>query len=191
MSQALAAHRSCGTSSRARCTRNSQSPWADMTRPEPAGPQGGGTPRAWPPPGPLLRRRGARRALPGLRAASAPAPVGPSAGQLPGSVPISEAAEQREPVGGLGARPPCPRGACARAARAAPRRRKGGGGPRTVPGAPRPGVTGGVDAPKGLRGFCPRGPAGDRAAVRTLHVSLPPRVYSLVSPASVSWATAA
>lgn len=42
MSQALAAHRSCGTSSRARCTRNSQSPWADMTRPEPAGPRGGG-----------------------------------------------------------------------------------------------------------------------------------------------------
>lgn len=92
---------------------------------------------------------------------------------------------------GSGKDPPCPRGACARAARAAPRRRKGGGGPRTVPGAPRPGVTGGVDAPKGLRGFCPRGPAGDRAAVRTFHVSLPPRVYSLVSPASVSWATAA
>lgn len=31
ISHALAAHRSCGTSSRARCTRNSQSPWADMT----------------------------------------------------------------------------------------------------------------------------------------------------------------
>lgn len=48
ISHALAAHRSCCTNSRARCTRNSQSPWADMAqegsgrRPEAAEPSGCG-----------------------------------------------------------------------------------------------------------------------------------------------------
>lgn len=180
MSQALAAHRSCGTSSRARCTRNSQSPWADADAARAhAGPQGGGRH------GPGRRRRGryyagAERAerfrvcgrppraclrLWGPRPGSSPGASGSPRRRSSGSL---SAGSRRDPVspGSLRARPP-----------GRPQDAGGGSGPRTVPGAPRPGVTGGVDARKVCaRVLSPRS-ASDRAAVRTFHVSLPPRVF--------------
>lgn len=123
------------------------------------------------------RRRGAttqaraRRALPGLRASTPRLlPVGPS---IPGSSPGASGSEAGSGSlsAGSGRDPRDVPGACARAARAALKTPERASGAQDGVGAPRPGVTGGVDAPKGLRGFCAPRSRRRSGCCWTFHVS--------------------